>query len=177
MGYSCGILQIQCSRLGILHVTQHNKNQASSRGRIGINYVRDIIHSMRDCVQCGVPSRKIRCKGCRRNPECLTCHVTVTSQQSLKCKKCNGRPPSNLSCRHCNTPLGFSNGNRKYCNDTCRQKWINIAKLPLRKNAECNMCFKNLTGSRGFKYCGQECYGLYRKLYLMNKRTDKELEL
>lgn len=38
------------------------------------------------------------------------------------------------------------------------------------------MCFKSLAGSRGFKYCGQECYGLYRKLYVANQR-DKVIEL
>ena len=132
---------------------------------------------MRDCVQCGVPSRKIRCKNCRRNPQCIKCNNPVISQQSLKCKNCNGRPPNSLNCRLCNLPLGFKHRNKKFCDSTCRQKWINITKLPLRKNGECNMCFKNLTGSRGFKYCGKECYGLYRKLYLMNKRTNKELEL
>ena len=132
--------------------------------------------TMRTCVQCGVPSRKIRCRGCRNDPQCLICHGTVISQQSLKCKNCNGRPQSNISCRHCSSPLGFSNGNRRYCNDTCRQGWINICRLPLRKNGECNMCFKNLTGSRGLKYCGKECYGLYRILYVANQRN-KVLEL
>ena len=132
--------------------------------------------TMRTCVQCGVPSRKIRCRGCRNDPQCLICHGTVISQQSLKCKNCNGRPQSNISCRHCSSPLGFSNGNRRYCNNTCRQGWINICRLPLRKNGECNMCFKNLTGSRGLKYCGKECYGLYRILYVANQRN-KVLEL
>ena len=131
---------------------------------------------MRDCVQCGVPSRRIRCKSCRRDPQCLTCHGSVISQQSLKCKNCNGRPLSSLNCRNCNNILEFSNGNRRYCDDKCRQNWINICKLPLRKNGECNMCFKNLTGSRGLKYCGKECYGLYRILYVANQRN-KVLEL
>jgi len=132
---------------------------------------------MRNCVTCGVPSRRLRCKRCRRDPQCVTCGGIIHTQQSLKCKNCNGKPQNNMSCRHCSTPLGFVHRNRKFCNDSCKQGWINMCKFITRKNGECNMCFKNLIGTRGFKYCGHECYGMYRKLYLMEKRTNKPLSL
>ena len=134
-----------------------------------------------NCVICDTICRGLRCRTCRRDPQCLDCKRTVNNQMSIRCHECSHK--SRLSrrvdktCKNCFKYLKNKHQNTRYCNVSCRQNKINREKSKHRLNQECLMCFKSLTGSRGFKYCSPDCYGMFRKLYLMNKRTSKILSL
>lgn len=133
-----------------------------------------------NCVSCNISSKGIRCGKCRRNPTCIGCNSVVHTQQKIRCSQCNDKHISMkrmlrikmvvVKCRHCKNIIIGRRKNARYCNKICRQDKINKQLFCYRKNGECNMCFKDLTESRGFKYCGIECYCYYRRLYIMNMR-------
>jgi|SaaInlStandDraft_2_1057019.scaffolds.fasta_scaffold250442_2 hypothetical protein len=128
-----------------------------------------------DCMNlnCSNPiyNNHLRCGKCRqyKRYECCSCGTEVSTAIKRSCEDCHIFRSQLLRykyranfCLRCDSQMNFKYGS-KWCSPSCKNWAISRST---KKVTNCMVCDKDLIMTGKHRYCSDECYSVYRKIYL-----------
>lgn len=124
---------------------------------------------------------KIRCNNCRRDGinTCCSCGTDLVNSSARSCYDCQvfrrhflmeRYNDMTMYCMGCEDELRVDGSSAsRWCKDCAHLKIV----FTNRKTLNCKVCGNSLLGTCKKEYCSKQCYGIFKKQYLIDRRKRK----
>ena len=133
-------------------------------------------------IRCGICRQKnvYSCKLCgyaHDTPRAIYCKDCYNIMKEKSHKKCAERIRISKSikkhCRVCGATIQIGSHRSKICSKNCEKEAYDNLINGRKQNSNCLMCDVDLRGTGKKLHCSDECYNIFRKIYLHYKRGTK----